>query len=157
MYKKIIFLTVLTFQISGCFLLGEPAFYPHDVIVSLKSGVPCFAIVDDEFARRAEVNISSVSVWPHQDITNLNVKWESRWEKDLKYYVLQSDECILYGGAGLEKNVMYSVGFSVFVDHWPHATHSYSAAFCLSEDKKGETILHQFSDKNLPFGCPASE
>jgi len=70
---------------------------------------------------------------------------------------LPSGECFIdYHAATLEKGVVYFVEFIAY--HKKNEDHSFSSYFCLSENKKGETIIHRLNSdrqKTTVETCPS--
>ncbi|MDR0702380.1 MAG: hypothetical protein LBF61_08260 [Azoarcus sp.] len=147
-------LPICLLLLSGCW----QRYYDHEAMVTLKEGVPCFAPVSDDKARKEEAEIYSIMLARYPVIIQegsfpFTGTWSEGWKPSI---LLSGDECILYGGdSPLEKNTFYGVSFSAGVPgRMAPEIHGYGKVFCLSEGKDGETIIHQFSDKDIPESCP---
>jgi hypothetical protein len=123
-----------------------PYYISHEATVSIKNGVPCFSVADEEDIRRERVRIYSFHMREHGVAYPNGEVWLRSWDKDI---TLSADECIPYeGDLNLKNNTIYLIGFSVYVEGQRTVdSHSYAATFCMTEDQNGETIVHQFDHR----------
>jgi hypothetical protein len=147
----VLFGTVIVL-LSGC-LHHSPYYYNHEVTITLKNGLPCFGLADDEQVRSEQVKIYSINV-QHGVSGQLPVSVMGKMLDDI---TLRSGECIPYEGETIKNNLLYGIGFSVFVENQsPNEVHGYGGSFCLSENKNGERVLHHFKERERPTSCPVS-
>jgi hypothetical protein len=161
--KRALLLACILSLLSGCKLFAPKSYLDShyywrdyyvynydDAEITLKNGKACFAPVNVWRLSKEEAPVSFVRVfWGSKEA------WGAKWDEGIS---LSGDECIPYGGASpLEKDTFYLLSLSAFVE-WPKpGVHVYSAVFCLSEDKNGETVVQRFPLKEFPSTCPAPE
>ncbi|MDR2925648.1 MAG: hypothetical protein LBU76_06855 [Azoarcus sp.] len=150
--KKHLLFCVIAFLAGGC-LHHSPYLYDHEITIALKDDVPCFGLADDEQIFGEQFNIFIVSI--SHNVADQFPKLVM--SKDMKGNTLQSGECIPYGGTALESNVLYGINIGgYFIKQRSGERHNYAGAFCFSENKNGEKILHHFKTGEYPASCPVS-
>ena len=153
--KNYLLLGAVVLLLSGCPVHYIPDVHYHEVTITLKDGVPCFGLADDEEVRSEQVEIYHLNVGGGYDGTTRPPN--HMMNKSMNRAILQSGECIPYEGEALENNLLYPIAFAVrVVRQRRNLIHKYSGYFCLSEKKNGEKILHHFKEREWPTSCPVS-
>jgi len=154
MNGKSIVAICLSMLLAGC-PYGDiiPLVIEHDATVTLKDGVPCFAVADDGDVLRKDISLASVMVSIRGAYDPADRMWEKVWYDAL---LPAPAECIPYEGEkALQSNTVYGVRIPVYVKgQGRDVSHDFNAFFCLTKSRNGETLLQTFGAKEPPTDCP---
>ena len=154
--KKCLLLSMTVILLSGC-PIGDrvPDVYEHEVTITLKDGIPCFGLADDEEVRSEQVKIYYLQVGGYYD--GATPPQNHMMTKSMNQAIIQSGECVPYEGEALENNHLYPIWFVVkVVNQGRNHLHTYNGSFCFFENKNGEKVLHHFKKYERPTSCPVS-